>query len=139
MGRSPCPARNGAGELDLQIPKDQLTICKFCGGQGAIAPNPFSPFDRSRSLCPTCKGLVQIERPRIESSSGGLVKVTQTHTPHPSEFEFDVAISHAGEDQTTVKPYAEKLYQKTLKIFFADFEKDKLWGANLYETFDSIY
>ena len=54
-------------------------------------------------------------------------------------FEYDVALSFAGED----RKYSEELYKlltkKGVKVFYDKNETAKLWGKNLYQHFQSIY
>lgn len=136
FGTKPCPACGAAGELDLHIAKERLTTCKFCAGRGVIQQSLFELVGR---VCPTCKGLGLVGRPLVGSL--GLQKETAVPTagPRPTSFEYDIAISYAGEDRQVVRPYADSLVENNLRIFFADFEQVGLWGTNLYETFDAIY
>ncbi len=136
FGSKPCPVCRGAGELDLQVPKDRLTTCKFCAGRGVIQQ---SPFEFAGRVCPTCKGLGVVERPRIGSPNPGAVEATPPTVPRPTQFEYDVAISFAGEDRTVVQPYAVELQKRKVRVFYADFEQVDLWGADLYETLDAVY
>ena len=135
----PCPTCNGAGELDLDIPNERLTTCKFCAGRGIITPNFIELFGEDKEICQCCKGLGIVERPQIRISSGAGAQVNYGELPRPTEFEYDLAISFAGEDRPVVKPYAEEIKKRGLKIFFADFQEADLWGTNLYETLDIIY
>ena len=47
--RRPCPSCKGAGEFDLNIPQERLTICKFCGGRGIIRSAGFDLFEEMGS------------------------------------------------------------------------------------------
>lgn len=136
FGAKPCPACRGAGELDLQIAKERLTTCKFCAGRGVIQQ---SLFDLAGGVCPTCKGVGLLERPAVGSAGLQKAAAAPTAAPRPTSFEYDVAISYAGEDRQVVRPYADQLVENKVRIFFADFEQVDLWGADLYETFDAIY
>lgn len=135
----PCPTCNGAGELDLNIPTERLTTCKFCAGRGLITPTFIDLFGENEEICQCCKGLGIVERPQIGISSGIGVQVNYGESPRPTEFEYDLAISFAGEDMPVVKPYAEEIKNRSFNIFFADFQEADLWGTNLYETLDVIY
>lgn len=132
----PCPVCRGAGELDLQIPKEQLTTCKFCAGRGLIQQ---SLFELAGRVCPSCKGFGMLERPQFGPSNPGGLWPTAPTVPRPTKFEYDIAISFAGEDRAVVQPYAEELLKHNIRIFYADFAQVDLWGADLYETFDVIY
>ena len=136
FGQKPCPVCRGAGELDLQIPQDRLASCKYCAGRGAIKP---SAFDLTGRVCPTCKGIGMVERPTIGSSNPGVTTSSVATVPRPTQLEYDIAISFAGEDRSVVQPYAEQLLEKRIRVFYADFAQVDLWGADLYDTFDAIY
>jgi hypothetical protein len=56
-----------------------------------------------------------------------------------NKFEYDVALSFAGEDRVYVEKVADYLKENGVKVFYDDFEKIDLWGKNLYEYLDSIY
>ena len=56
-----------------------------------------------------------------------------------NKFEYDVALSFAGEDRVYVEKVADYLKEKGVKVFYDDFEKIDLWGKNLYEYLDSVY
>jgi hypothetical protein len=131
----PCPTCKGAGEIDLQVPKERLTICKFCAGRGLVQQ---SLFDFGAHVCPTCKGIGVVERPHIGTPNPAPERSASV-VPRPSQYDYDVAISFAGEDRATVEPYAVALRERSVRIFYADFAKVDLWGADLYETLDTIY
>ncbi len=136
LGGKPCPACRGAGELDLQIAEDRLTTCKFCAGRGVVQQ---SFFELAGRVCPTCKGLGLLERPIVGRGEAPTQATASAGTPRPTSFEYDVAISYAGEDREVVQPYAAELVKTKVRVFFADFEQVDLWGRDLYETFDAIY
>lgn len=53
------------------------------------------------------------------------------------EFEFDVALSFAGEQREYVKKVAACLHSKGIKVFFDEYED--LWGEDMYLHFDDIF
>ena len=55
------------------------------------------------------------------------------------EYDFDVAISFAGEDREFARELAESLKARKLAVFFDEFEKEKLWGSNLYDHLSKVY
>jgi len=57
----------------------------------------------------------------------------------PSEYQYDVAISFAGEDRNIAQQLADELIKKNIRVFYDDFEKADLWGKNLYEHLSQIY
>ena len=56
-----------------------------------------------------------------------------------TEFKFDVALSFAGENRSYVEQVAAYLRERSIKVFYDDFEKIELWGKDLYEHFSLIY
>ena len=56
-----------------------------------------------------------------------------------SEFEYDVAISFAGEDRDTAERFALILKEKGLKVFYDIWEQADLWGRDLYQHLDDVY
>lgn len=55
------------------------------------------------------------------------------------KYEYDVALSFAGEDRQYVEKIAEKLKDKKLKVFYDKFETVSLWGKDLYQYLSHIY
>lgn len=55
------------------------------------------------------------------------------------EFEYDVAISFAGEDRAVVAQFAELLKAQGLKVFYDNWEQANLWGRDLYQHLDEVY
>lgn len=55
------------------------------------------------------------------------------------EYEYDVAISFAGEEREFARTLANNLKSKNLTVFFDEFEKEKLWGMNLYDHLSKVY
>jgi len=137
--RKPCPSCNGAGEFELNIPQEKVTTCKFCAGRGLITSAGSSLLGATTKLCSTCKGIGFVQRPQIGIGDTAKEKKYPAHPSRPSDLNYDLAISFAGEDKPIVHTYAEAIRDKGLKIFYADFEEVDLWGSNLYETLDSIY
>lgn len=59
--------------------------------------------------------------------------------PREGEFEFDVALSFAGEQREYVDEVARELRNRQIRAFFDDFERAKLWGEDLYEHLAYVY
>lgn len=55
------------------------------------------------------------------------------------EFEYDVALSFAGEERDYVDRVATTLKSENISVFYDAFEEAKLWGKDLYEYLDEIY
>lgn len=54
-------------------------------------------------------------------------------------YEYDVALSFAGEDRAHAKKLAELLQHGGYKFFCDEYERAQLWGKNLYTHLSSVY
>jgi hypothetical protein len=54
-------------------------------------------------------------------------------------FEYDVALSFAGEDRGFVEDVAEGLAKEGIKFFYDDMEQDALLGKNLVDFLDGAW
>jgi hypothetical protein len=52
---------------------------------------------------------------------------------------YDVAISHADQDQAIAERLAELLIERQYRVFLHKFERANLWGKDLYEHLADIY
>src|SRR6218665_1064423 len=55
------------------------------------------------------------------------------------EFQYDVALSFAGESRPIVDELAVLLRQEGLEVFYDDFKKSDLWGRDLFQHLDDVY
>ncbi len=55
------------------------------------------------------------------------------------KFNYDVAISFAGEDRNLAKKLANSFVKQGLEVFFDEYFKAQLWGKNLYEHLSKVY
>lgn len=55
------------------------------------------------------------------------------------EFDYDVALSFAGENREYVHEVAEILHAIGIKVFYDKFYEIDIWGKNLYDKFDEVY
>ena len=55
------------------------------------------------------------------------------------EYEYDVALSFAGEDRKVVQAIASALQRQSVRVFYDEFETSTLWGKDLYQHLASIY
>jgi hypothetical protein len=55
------------------------------------------------------------------------------------KFEYDVAVSFAGEDRAVVIQFAEILQAHGLNVFYDNWEQANLWGRDLYQHLDEVY
>ena len=56
-----------------------------------------------------------------------------------NKFEYDVALSFAGEDRAYIEKVAEYLKGKDIKVFYDKYEITILWGKDLYNHLDEVY
>lgn len=56
-----------------------------------------------------------------------------------SEFEFDFAVSFAGEDRATAEQFSTLLKAQGFTVFYDSWNKADLWGRNLYQHLAEIY
>ena len=54
-------------------------------------------------------------------------------------YEYDVALSFAGEDRIHADALAEALRRRGLSVFYDTYEKSTLWGKNLYTYLSDVY
>jgi hypothetical protein len=54
-------------------------------------------------------------------------------------YEYDVALSFAGEDRKHASKLAKLLTDNSIKVFYDDYEQASLWGKNLYDHLSLIY
>ena len=54
-------------------------------------------------------------------------------------YDYDVALSFAGEDRDYVKKVAEVLKALGIQVFYDKYEEIDLWGKDLYTHLDDIY
>ncbi|GAA0977975.1 hypothetical protein GCM10009555_040100 [Acrocarpospora macrocephala] len=60
--------------------------------------------------------------------------------PHSSAiFDFDVALSYAGEDRAYVQQIADRLQERNVRIFYDEYAQADLWGSDLYVLLDEVY
>jgi hypothetical protein len=55
------------------------------------------------------------------------------------KFEFDVALSFAGEDRKVVSRIAKGLVAEGVRVFYDEYEQKQLWGKDLYQHLQSVY
>jgi hypothetical protein len=54
-------------------------------------------------------------------------------------YQYDVALSFAGEDRDSAKAMAALLERNGVRVFFDDYEKAVLWGKDLYQHLARVY
>ncbi|MEU7715907.1 TIR domain-containing protein [Micromonospora chalcea] len=56
-----------------------------------------------------------------------------------TNYEFDVALSFAGEDRSYVQEVANALDEQGIRVFYDQFEQARLWGEDLAVHLDKVY
>jgi TIR domain len=57
----------------------------------------------------------------------------------PCQFDYDVALSFAGEDREYVHAVARSLKNAGVLVFYDGFEEASLWGKNLFDHLTEVY
>ncbi len=57
----------------------------------------------------------------------------------PSDLEFDVALSFAGEEREYVEQVARILEDAGVRVFYDSYYEAEMWGKNLLGHFDEVY
>lgn len=56
-----------------------------------------------------------------------------------NEYDYDVALSFAGEDRAYVDEVAKILHALGVRVFYDKYETTDLWGKDLYSHLDDVY
>ncbi|WP_338588217.1 TIR domain-containing protein [Paenibacillus sp. Y5S-9] len=56
-----------------------------------------------------------------------------------AQYEYDVALSFAGEDRGYVEIIAKELESRGIKVFYDKFEEATLWGKDLHQYLDYLF
>lgn len=75
----------------------------------------------------------------IESELRPLLETDNMVEEAEMDYDYDVALSFAGEDREYVETVAEILHQLGVKVFYDKYEEADLWGKDLYTHLDSVY
>ncbi len=65
--------------------------------------------------------------------------VNQSKPPTPKVFDYDVALSFAGEDRELVIEIVGILKAYDIEVFYDSYETHTLWGKDLYTHLDEVY
>lgn len=55
------------------------------------------------------------------------------------DFEYDLALSFAGEDRAIVDELAAMLSDEGIRVFYDKYETAQLWGKDLYQHLQTVY
>ncbi len=69
---------------------------------------------------------------------GVVLEANMTDDDH-GQFEYDVALSFAGEDREVAEKFANLLIAKKIKVFYDEYNAADLWGKNLVDHLADIY
>jgi len=56
-----------------------------------------------------------------------------------TSFQYDVALSFAGEDREVVEPIAHELAECGVRVFYDEFVTHELWGKDLFQHLSAVY
>lgn len=82
------------------------------------------------------------KRPSVAQAESQPAREPTTRSRSPRSikaYEYDVALSFAGEDRHYVEEVAKELQASGIKVFYDQFEKVQLWGRNLADHLGEIY
>jgi hypothetical protein len=58
---------------------------------------------------------------------------------HKDQFEYDVAISFAGEDRAIAEELGNQLLNRNMEVFYDEYQVGELWGKDLVDHLVNIY
>ena len=82
---------------------------------------------------------VEVDLKTYESLPNGPIKDRIKSEGQIMNYEYEIAISFAGEDRRYAERIAKALSKRDVRIFYDDYEKVDLWGKNLYDHLTEIY
>ena len=80
---------------------------------------------------------ILIKREELEEKLSQLIEGERN--PVVTHYDYDVAISFAGEERHIAKSIALGLRDKNFSVFFDEFESAMMWGSDLGQLLDVIY
>lgn len=60
-------------------------------------------------------------------------------TVEADNYEYDIALSFAGEDRQAAESLADGLRDCGVRVFYDRYEQAQLWGKDLYQHLQSVY
>ncbi len=122
-----CESDLGVYNLSAETPTQNMEIWDYpcsmstCNGNALVC----DPYAR-------CCGRRGAARPLP-------IPIVQEGEHDMSDYNYDVALSFAGEDRPYVHAVAQTLRSNEVSVFYDDFEKVELWGKDLGEFLDQVY
>lgn len=68
-----------------------------------------------------------------------LKEMIRLNTDVDFTYDYQIAISFAGEDRQLAERFAHDLTERSISVFYDDFERAELWGKDLFEYLTDIY
>lgn len=75
----------------------------------------------------------------LQPSPHQVTYTAAVNTPTTASFDFDVALSYAGEDRAYVEQVAALLRERGIQVFYDQYMESELWGNDLYVVLDEVY
>jgi hypothetical protein len=130
--------RTDAGD-HRRTPANETTTETTLGGQARPTHSHTAPSGVSSEASDGRSRQNRPGRSTRQVAAGEPAQGRHRYAPCVSDFQFDVALSFAGEDRLYVSRVAEALKAKKIRVFYDEFEVAQLWGQDLYERLDEIY
>lgn len=80
-----------------------------------------------------------IENTGSKGTALSIKKSDDSKLEEKSTFEYDIALSFAGEQRAIAENIAQELKKLGVSLFYDNFEQSKLWGKRLSKYFQEIY
>lgn len=92
------------------------------------------------ALLPIREKYLQIVSDKQETNTKSLSTYKTENVPSASQrYPYDVALSFAGEDRVHAEALAEALRRYGISVFYDKYEKNTLWGKDLYIHLSDLY
>ena len=126
---------NGFGDIELESKLTKIKV-KAAYGQEIIKYLETN-LEILNEVEIIIKGSVQESSPgeRVSSLKG----VDTISNEEDEVYDFDIALSFAGENRDIVENVAEILKRRDVKVFYDKYEETTLWGKDLYEYLAELY
>ena len=105
---------------------------------GAMLQDPLSEYIQARKNI-KIEEYRAIERKQNATAERKVSRAFLSSMPRNASFDYDVALSFAGEDRMLAEELAELVTESGLSVFYDAYEKADLWGKNLYDHLHKLY
>jgi hypothetical protein len=126
-------------------------IMDYCGEMSDIALG----LKVGPKFCPQCTGILNGHKfahlltlssasralltPAMDRQVAARMQLRQERYSDAAPGKYQVAISFAGEDRQEAAALADALKKLNISVFYDTFEKETLWGADLYSYLSDLY